>query len=368
MDTSPWDYWGKDQKTPKPALAPAIAAVEKVMATHPNHAGANHLYIHLMEASLSPEKAEAAADRLATEAPLAGHLVHMPGHIYFRVGRYQDSLKANRNAVAVDETYLNGAGASDVYRYGYYPHNVHFLLASAAMAGDASTTLEAAEKLDRIIPTPVLEAVPWLSHPVKASYYFAEAQFGTPDEVMVIPSPPDVHPYLKAMWHYARGVAMAETGNGQSAMAEADAIAALVRTADLKIMTDNHMPAPDVMTLAELVLRGKAQAAMGDLDAALATMKEASAKQQSIAYMEPPYWYYPVEQSVGAILLRMNRPEEAKDAFNRSLIMHPNNAWSLYGLMKAQEQANDPAASATAELYRRASVAPDMAPPALERL
>ncbi|MDA5193857.1 tetratricopeptide repeat protein [Govanella unica] len=368
MDTSPWDYWEADATTPKPAMLPAIKAVEAVMAAHPDHAGANHLYIHLMEASRMPDRAEGAADRLATEAPMAGHLVHMPGHIYFRVGRYQDALTANRQAVAVDERYLSGNQGSAVYRYGYYPHNVHFLLASAGMAGDGGTALEAAAKLDRIVPTPVLDAVPWLSHPVKASVYFAEAQFGEPSTVLQIPMPPAQYPYLQAMWHYARGIALAESGQGRPALAEADAIATLIKTADLKILTDNHMPARDIMTLAELVLRGKAQASMGNLNDALIIMQQAAAKQRSIPYTEPPYWYYPVEQSVGAILLRLNRPTEAIDAFNRSLMSHPNNAWSLYGLWLARQKTNDPATMATEALYRKAIVPADVPPPALERL
>src|SRR5690606_10010849 len=139
MDTSPWDYWESDFRTPKPPIATAIGAVEKVLAANPDHMGAIHLYIHLMEASAMPDKAEPYADKLAAIAPGLGHLVHMPGHIYFRIGRYLDSLETNKRAVAQDSAYLDATEGADIYRFGYYPHNVHFVLVSAALAGDGPT-------------------------------------------------------------------------------------------------------------------------------------------------------------------------------------------------------------------------------------
>ena len=179
MDTQPWDYWQPGGREPKGRAGDAIARIETVLARSPNNAGAIHLYIHLAEASSDPWRSEAAAERLGAAAPQAGHLVHMPGHIYYRVGRFRDSIRANIEAVAADEAYIRSADPSPIYRYGYYPHNVHFVMTSAAMGGDGRMALEYADRLDQSVPMEMAQAVA-LAQPVKAAPWFARAQFAEP--------------------------------------------------------------------------------------------------------------------------------------------------------------------------------------------
>ena len=236
--------------------------------------------------------------------PGAGHLVHMPSHIYFRVGRYLDALADNKKAAAVDEAYLAASKAPmGVYRLGYYPHNVHFVMASAQMSGDGTTVIEAAEKLRAIIPDEVARGIA-LVHPVKAAPYFAHAQFSAPAAILALPDPGDAIPYVKAMWHYARGVAQAAQRNVAAAKAEADAIAAIERSADFSLLTVVGIPAPDVMKLARTVIAARIAQAQGDTATAIARFTEAAALQDTLPYTEPPYWYYPVRQSLGAALLQ----------------------------------------------------------------
>lgn len=359
MDTSPWDYWESDFRTPKPPIATAIGAVEKVLAANPDHMGAIHLYIHLMEASAMPDKAEPYADKLAAIAPGLGHLVHMPGHIYFRIGRYLDSLETNKRAVAQDSAYLDATEGADIYRFGYYPHNVHFVLVSAALAGDGPTALDAGTSLDRLMPYEILEQVAW-TQPVKAAPYFVQLQFGEPESVLAIEEPPAHLPLLRGLWHYARGVAHALEGNAAGARKEAEAIHALREDPGVLALPDQGVPAPGMLKIAELVVSARADRVQKRHETAVSKLQEAAKEQRSLAYMEPPFWYYPVEQTLGATLLEMGRHQEAADAFSRSLRDWPNNAWSLFGLLQAQRAMKDPAAGATEALYRRA-VAPDAA-------
>jgi len=245
MDLSPWDYWERDFTMPKAHIRTALDQIEKVLAANPDHYGAIHLYIHLYEASTMATKAEPYADRLAGLAPGAGHLVHMPGHIYFRIGRYLDSLDTNIEAVAVDKAYLESVSGSNLYRYGYYPHNVHFVLVSAQMAGDADVALDYARRLDQLVPAEVLAEAEWIA-PIKAAPYFAFAQFASLDDVMALPDPGNAVPYLKAMWHYARGVKLAEAGDGQAADEQA-AIDALMTHEKI---TGAGIPAASILELA----------------------------------------------------------------------------------------------------------------------
>ena len=226
MDLSPWDYWKPGGAEPNPQSVNIVPTLERVLAQDPNHIGAIHFYIHAVEASDRPQRAEPYADRMRGAVPGAGHLVHMPSHIFYRVGRYLDALADNKAAAAVDEKYLAETNAPmGVYRLGYYPHNVHFTMASAQMSGDGATVIGAAEKLRAIIPDEVARGIAMV-HPVKAAPYFAHAQFSSPETILALPDPGDVIPYVKAMWHYARGVAYAARRDVAAATAEADAIAA----------------------------------------------------------------------------------------------------------------------------------------------
>src|SRR5262249_45684599 len=256
MDLSPWNYWQPGGSAPNPQSAPIVPTLEGVLARDPSHPGAIHYYIHAVEASDRPERAEPYADRLRGAIPGAGHLVHMPSHIYYRVGRYLDALADNKTAAAVDEKYLHDTSTPmGVYRLGYYPHNVHFVLASAQMAGDGPTVIAAAEKLRGLIPDEVARGIA-LVQPVKAAPYFAHALFSTPATVLALPDPGDAIPYVKAMWHYARGVAYVAKGDFAAASGEASAIKTL-EGGDFALLKSSGGPAADVLAPARTVLAAR---------------------------------------------------------------------------------------------------------------
>jgi tetratricopeptide (TPR) repeat protein len=349
MDLSPWNYWQPGGHAPNAQSVPIVPTLERVLAKDPNHAGAIHFYIHAVEASDRPERALPYADRLRGAVPGAGHLVHMPSHIYYRVGRYLDALADNKTAAAVDEKYLADTSAPmGVYRLGYYPHNVHFVLASAQMAGDAATVIAAAEKLRGLIPDEVARGIAMV-HPVKAAPYFAHAQFSTPETILALPDPGDDIPYVKAMWRYARGVALAAQRKFDAANAEAEAIAAIARNADFSLLKASGVPAPEVMQLAQHVIRGRIARAQENYAAAIVQFEAAATLQDALPYTEPPYWYYPVRQSLAAALLQAGRTGEAEAQFGRALKRAPANGWSYYGLSQVYKVRGDTAAATKAE-------------------
>lgn len=331
MDLSPWNYWQPGGGAPNPQSVPIVPTLERVLARDPNHPGAIHYYIHAVEASDRPERAEPYADRLRGAIPGSGHLVHMPSHIYYRVGRYLDALKDNKIAAEVDEKYLAESNAPmGVYRLGYYPHNVHFVLASAQMAGDGPTVIAAAEKLRGLIPDEVARGIA-LVQPVKAAPYFAHALFSSPATVLGLPDPGAEIAYVRAMWHYARGIAYVAQGDFAAAKAEASAVAAL-EGGDLTLLTASGVPAKDVLALARAVIDARIAQRQGDKAAAIAQFERAAQLQDGLPYMEPPYWYYPVRQSLAVALMQAGRLDEAEEQFQRALRRAPNNGWSWYGL------------------------------------
>ncbi|HRO04657.1 MAG TPA: hypothetical protein PLS69_13740, partial [Terricaulis sp.] len=291
MDTQPWDYWEAGGRAPKGRIVDALARVETVLARSPNNAGAIHLYIHLVEASADPWRSEAAAGRLTRAAPQAGHLVHMPAHIYYRVGRFRESIRANIDAIAADEAFFRAAEASPLYRYGYYSHNVHFVLTSAAMAGDARTALQYADKLDEAVPMEMAQLVP-LAQPVKAAPWFARAQFGDPESVLAAAAPPEGVAYVTGAWRFARGVALAQLGRADGARSEADALARLIETGQFAAMEAAAVPAKTILEIYRHVLLARAHMSERDYPAAIAELRRAAEMQQTIPYMEPPYIYY----------------------------------------------------------------------------
>jgi tetratricopeptide (TPR) repeat protein len=349
MDLSPWDYWKPGGRAPNPQSVPIVPTLERVLARSPDHPGAIHLYIHAVEASDRPKRAEPYADRLRNAIPGAGHLVHMPSHIYYRVGRYLDALKDNKTAVEVDEKYLTEANAPmGVYRMGYYPHNVHFVMASAQMAGDGPTVIAAAEKLGKLIPDEAARGIAMVQ-PVKAAPYFAHAQFSTPQAILALPDPGDAIPYVKGLWLYARGVAMASTRDFAGATAAADAIGKLERDSDFKLLKESSVPAQEVLRIARTVIMARVAQAKGDKRAAVARFEEAAALQDKLPYTEPPYWYYPIRQSLAAALLQAGRYGEAKQQFELALRKAPANAWSYYGLAELHKARGETGAARKAE-------------------
>ncbi|TPJ45862.1 MULTISPECIES: hypothetical protein [unclassified Mesorhizobium] len=347
MDTQPWDYWQPGGKEPKGRTADIQRRLEGVLARKPDNPMAIHLYIHLVEASDRPERAEPYADRLAALMPGAGHIVHMPSHIYYRVGRYTDSLKSNEAASKVDETYLAETGATGVYPLGYYSHNVHFVLVSAQLLGDSKTVLAEAEKLDKFLTNEVATAIP-IVQPVKAAPYFAWAQYAEPDAILAKAEPAGAPPYITSMWHYARGVALAEKKDASGARVEADAIHKIAQETDWSVHDAWGIPALSVLQVAEDVVRARAAQAENDVGGSIAFWKKAVETEDTIPYMEPPYWYYPVRQSLGAALLKNGQPADAAKEFVAALHRARSSAWALFGLQQAAEAQGDTAAATKA--------------------
>jgi tetratricopeptide (TPR) repeat protein len=340
MDTQPWDYWQAGGREAKGRAADAIRRIETVLARNPDSAGAIHLYLHLAEASSDPWRAERAAERLGRVAPQAGHLVHMPGHIYYRVGRFRDSIRANLEAVATDERYIRSADPSPLYRYGYYPHNVHFVMTSAAMGGDGRTALEYADKLDETVPMEMAEAVV-LAQPVKAAPWFARAQFAPPETVLAAPEPPAGVSYVTGAWRYARGEALLRQGHVSEARAEIAALDTLIRTGDFAAMNQSNIPAQDILGVYRGLLTGRAYMVEGNYPAAIAELQRTADAQARIPYTEPPYIYYPIRRTLGAAYLLNHQPAVAEMQFLQVLIDSPNDAYAYWGLSQARLMRGD---------------------------
>jgi tetratricopeptide (TPR) repeat protein len=364
MDTQAWDYWAKG---PSGAMEPKGRGkrinelLERALKENPDHPGAIHLYIHLWEASDTPERALPAADRLAALMPGAGHLVHMPSHLYLRVGRYKDSIRDNLAAAKADEEFLAKVKDEGAYRGGYYPHNVHFVLVSAQMAGDGTTAIETAAKLTSIVREQDMASVPFVQ-PIGAAPYFAHVQFSDPETILALKDPGDAFPYVKGMWHYARAVAQAHKGDLTQASAEADAIEAIVNKGDLTFLISNFIPADQILHVARQVALGRIAQKKGYLNSAIDAFSHAATLQDGLPYMEPPYWYYPVRQSLGAALLEAGRGEEAVIAFQAALKGAPGNGWSTFGLAQAQQKLGqtDAAKSTSSDLIKVWVGAPDL--------
>ncbi len=335
-----------------------------MLRRNPSHAGAIHLYIHAMEASTQPEKALPYARRLGTLMPGAGHIVHMPAHIYYRIGLYRESLEANRQALKVDERYFKLSPSDPLYKSAYYPHNIHFIMVSAQMGGDAKTALDAAARLDASMPDDVVRQFA-IMQPVKAAPYTTHAQFADPDATLALPAPAPGLVLVTASYHYARAVAYAAKKDAASAQREIGAIARLEKEADLKPFGEWGIPAREIMETARLVAAGRLADANGDLEGAAKAYEDAVFIEDSLAYMEPPYWYYPVRQSLGAVRLRQGRLDDAEKAFRESLARVRNNGWALAGLAETYRRKGDAKGEASArKAYARTwfgGAAPDIA-------
>ena len=347
MDLSPWNYWDAGGSQPRENTADLIDALERVLERNPTHPGAIHYYIHAMEASAHPERALPYARQLAKQIPGAGHIVHMPAHIYYRLGYYKDALQSNIDAIAVDEKYFSRADSDPVYKGAYYPHNIHFVMVSALMGGDGKTALAAGAKLDKAMSVQLVKEFGMLQ-PVKAAPYFSHVQFSTPDTLLAIPDPGPDLVLVKSMWHYARAIAYARKGAMADSRSEIEAIGAIERSADFKPITDWGVPAREIVQTAHAVAAARLADAQGDLPAAIASYRKAVAIQDSLPYTEPPHWYYPVRQSLGAALLRSGQLDEAENVFRASLVRTPSNGWALSGLMAVYRERGDQAALAAA--------------------
>lgn len=367
MDTQPWDYWEAGGAKPKGRGAAIVATLEQVLERNPRHPGAIHLYIHAVEASTQPGKALPYANRLPALMPGAGHLVHMPAHIYYRVGMYRESLAINKRAMAADEAYFRTSPSDPLYKAAYYPHNIHFLMVSAQMGGDGAAAIAAAAKLDAAMPAEVVAQFA-IMQPVKAAPYTTHAQFAAPDAILALPAPPANLALVAALHRYARAVAFAQKKDVAAARAEIEAIARIGRDADWKPFAEWGVPAKEIVETARVVATGRLADATGDLDGAAKAYEDAIFIEDSLPYTEPPYWYYPVRQSLGAVRLRQGRLDEAEKAFRESLARVRNNGWALAGLAATYKRKGDaPAARATQRAYAAAWFG-DAKGPALDRL
>ena len=325
MDLRPWNYWKQPSGEPYPGTLEIVAQLERVVQGNPNHPGACHYYIHAVEA-VQPEKAVPCAERLASLMPGDGHMVHMPAHIYIRLGRYGDAIESNVHAVHTDESYIADQRPQGVYPLGYYPHNLHFLSFAATMAGRSNEAIDAARKLLTKTDLQVARQVPLLQ-PFVSFADVTLVTFGRWDEVLQQPLPPADIPYANTMGHYARGVALAATGKWAEANAELETVkqAAAAATGENKPVFDIAMHA----------LVGEIAARQGKLDDAITHFKAAMAIEDGILYFEPPNWYYPIRHSLGAVLVRAGRPAEAEQLYREDLKRFPENGWALFGLLQA---------------------------------
>ncbi|MCC2603320.1 tetratricopeptide repeat protein [Sphingopyxis yananensis] len=347
MDTSPWNYWQSDKKTPVGRSADAIRLVDMVMARNPSHVQAGHLAIHLYEAS-DPARAEAAADRLSRGAPSsAAHLVHMPTHIYQARGRYADSIRVNSAAARADEAFIRSAGDHGLVRYGYYPHNVHFIVTSAQLAGDMDRAIQEAARLRLLLDVETSGKIAWIQA-IDAAPYMAMAQFAEPSAILAMPEPDRRLPYAAAIRHYARAIAYAQQQDRAAFNQEISAMHALAQSGAFTDMIAQDMPATDLLTLAEAAARGRFAALAGDYAQAEHFYRAAIAVEDSLPYQEPAYWYYPVRQSLGAAQFLDQRYAEAAATFDDILRRTPHNGWALYGLTMSKAATGDMVGAATA--------------------
>jgi tetratricopeptide (TPR) repeat protein len=325
MDLRPWNYWRQPSGEPYPGTSDLVANLERVIQRNPEHPGACHYYIHAVEA-VRPDKAVPCAERLARLMPGVGHMVHMPAHIYIRVGRYNEAVESNIHAVHTDEVYIEGQKPQGVYPIGYYPHNVHFLSFAATMAGRSGQALEAARTLGTKVNLDVARAVPMVQSFVPF-LHLTLVNFGRWDDVLQQPLPPADLKYARTMAHYARGVAFAATGKPADAAGELE----LVKQAAAAASRDDK----PTFEIAMHALMGEVAQRAGRLDEAAAHFKAAMAIEDGILYFEPPTWFYPIRHSLGAVLLQAGKPAEAEVVYQQDLKRFPENGWALFGLLQA---------------------------------
>lgn len=365
MDLQPWDYYDERQR-PKGNTAEVVATLESVMARNRDHAGALHLYVHAVEASADPARGAAAADRLRTLIPGSGHLVHMPAHIYSRVGRWHDAVIANQRAIEADDAYLAlcRGNTQGVYPLGYVPHNHHFLWFAASMEGASGLARAAARTTAERTNLQELmrkEGFAGLQH-YWLTPWFERVRFGRWDEIVRLPNPAPDLPYVTAIWHYAQGMAAVRQQRLADAQTHLDALRPLAADPAMDtLMVWDRYPLAHAARIAERVVTAELAAARGQHDAAIAALEQAVAMEDRIPYDEPPGWHAPVRQTLGAVLLDAGRVANAERVYREELKRNPGNGWSLFGLaqsLRAQGKAADAARAqrAFANAWREADI------------
>jgi tetratricopeptide (TPR) repeat protein len=348
MDTMPWNYYSEDRR-PKSATLEVTTALESVIARYPNHPGANHFYIHAVEASLHPERALPSAYRLRDIAPGAGHLVHMPSHIYLRVGRYHDASLANERAVAADESYIAQCHAQGVYPVGYYPHNQHFLWYTAAMEGRSAISIGAAREITEMNSKHELVE----GHRFRPILILTLARFGHWDGVLSQPQPSADHLYETAMWRYGRGLALIAKRQLDDAASELAALNQIAESKEGQSIESPVFPPARLIQISRHSLAGELAGARDQNEEMSRQLNIAIQLEDKLPYMEPPYWHHPVRQSLGAALLKAGRFAEAESVYREDLKRHPANGWSLYGLLESlRSQGKTEEARTVAKRFR----------------
>ena len=347
MVLRPWDYWRADGR-PQPGTEDIVATLEAALGRDPNHPGACHYYIHAVEASPDPQRALACATRLPSLMPGAGHLVHMPAHIYMRVGRYRDASERNVHAATVDREYLLHHPLEGNYATGYYAHNLHFLNASLAMEGRSVEAAQVARDLlgkisvDEIAKEPSLE---WYA----PTLLLTMARFGQWGELIRQPPPPKELRFTTGLWHYVRGLAFAATTRFGSAEGELlnlrKSLKALAR-----VKTTEGKLSRTLLKVAERVLVGEMAARRGEYEAGIQALREALQLEATLPYSEPPFWFQPVRHNLGAVLLLAGRPGDAESVYREDLRLNPENGWALHGLVHSLQAQRKDAAQEEARL------------------
>ncbi|MBA5869558.1 MAG: hypothetical protein GDA68_06130 [Nitrospira sp. CR2.1] len=339
MVLRPWDYWRADGR-PQPGTEEIVATLEAAIEREPNHPGACHYYIHAVEASPDPQRGLACARRLPALMPGAGHLVHMPAHIFMRVGRYREASERNANAATVDHEYLRHHPLEGNYASGYYAHNLHFLNASLVMEGRSTEAAQVARDLlgkisvDEIVKEPSLE---WYA----PTLLLTMARFGRWGELIRQPPPPRELRFTTGLWHYVRGLAFSATTRFGSAEGELSNLRKSLK-AFTKAKTTEGKLSRTLLKLAERVLVGEMAARRGEYEAGIQALREALTVESSLPYSEPPFWFQPVRHNLGAVLLLAGRPGDAEVVYREDLRVNPENGWALHGLVQSlQAQRKD---------------------------
>jgi len=345
MNLHPWGLWHPDG-TPEEGTQEIAATLESVLRSDPNHMGAVHYYIHTVEASPSPERALAGANRLASLAPGAGHIVHMPAHIYIRTGDYEAAVKTNQEAAAADRAYIKASGAQGIYPMMYYSHNLHFIAMCAAMNGNYAEAQKNAEMLAAHVGPHVKDMPPlegFMTIPIAVN-----VRFHRWDDILKMPQPSPDMKVTTGFWHFARGMALAGTGKATEAEAEYKMVsdAETATPPDAVFAMPVYNKAKDIMKIAKNVLGAQIAGAKKDSNGAIVQLREAVAIQDTLKYSEPEDWFFPVRESLGAALLMTGDNAGAEKVFREDLDRHPRNPRSLWGLnqaLKAQGRDYDAA-------------------------
>jgi tetratricopeptide (TPR) repeat protein len=345
MDLRPWNYWTRDGQ-PYDETREIQKSLEYILAKNPNHPGALHFWIHLWEPTDTPERAEAEADRLLPLMPGAGHVVHMPAHIYQRVGRHADVVKSNQLAVQADEDYIAQCRAQGLYPLGYYPHNIHFIWMGATASGQRKVALDAARKVAAAIPAEALGSVPILQGFLVVPYW-AMVRFGEWDAILADKGPRHDTVFTRGAWRYARAMALTAKGRLTDADAELARLRTLVNDPSLKSqVTFSTNTGYAILRIAPEVVAGEIAARRKQWNTALLHLERAVRYEDGLIYQEPADWHAPVRQNLGAVLLAAGRPDEAEAVYWEDLRKNPGTGWALYGLLqalKAQKKTDDAA-------------------------